>query len=146
MIINLIGQPGAGKTSIAKFLLDAFSNSVHIDGDDLRDLFKNKDYSQTGRRNNIQNAYNIAIFLESKGFIPVISLVSPYLDLREDLKARTNTSEFLIKTTEIRGRESFHVNDYQMPETNFIEIDTTNKEAIDMANIIKTIVNEKYKI
>lgn len=143
MIINLIGQPGSGKTSIAKILSDAFFNSIHIDGDDLRELFNNKDYSEAGRRSNIQNAYNIALFLEHKGFTPIISLVSPYLDLREDLKARSNVIEILLQTSDIRGRESFFVENYQYPKTNFITIDTTGKEAIDIADVIKNISNTR---
>ena len=85
---------------------------------------------------NIQNAYNIAIFLESKGFIPIISLVSPYRDLRENLKNRTEVLEVLVKTSDIRGRENFHVSGYEYPEDRFILLDTTGKNAVEMAKII----------
>ena len=58
MIYYLIGQPGAGKTTIANEMItnpkrDTFA-AYHIDGDDIRDLFDNKDYSEQGRRRNIE--------------------------------------------------------------------------------------------
>ena len=81
MIINLTGQAGAGKTTISKELLKLIPNSINVDGDELRDILKNKDYSETGRRNNIRNAYNIALFLQKKEFTPIISLISPFKDL-----------------------------------------------------------------
>ena len=143
MIINLTGQAGAGKTSIAKELLQLIPKSINIDGDELRDIFKNKDYSETGRRNNISNAYNIALFLEHKGFIPVISLISPYLDLREDLKSKTQVLEFYIFTTEIRGREAFFAQNYEKPNNHFLAIDTTKRKATDIAQEILLISQTK---
>jgi adenylylsulfate kinase-like enzyme len=50
MIINLTGQAGAGKTSIAKELIKILPNSINIDGDELREIIYNKDYSENGRR------------------------------------------------------------------------------------------------
>jgi adenylylsulfate kinase-like enzyme len=140
MIINLTGQAGAGKTSIAKELLNRIPKSINIDGDELRDIFKNKDYSEQGRRNNITNAYNIALFLEAKGFIPIISLISPYKDLRDDLKNRTKVLEFYIFTTEIRGRENFFAEGYQKPTEKFLPIDTTGCKAEKISEEILTII------
>ncbi len=139
MIINLTGQTGAGKTTIAKELLNLITKSINIDGDEMREIFVNKDYSEAGRRKNIQNAYNIALFLEAKGFIPVISLISPYKDLRDELKVNAkNVVEVYLTTTEIRGREKFFVEGYQPPtdKKEFIHIDTTNRDAYNAAKEI----------
>lgn len=133
MIINLTGQAGAGKTTIAKELLKLIPKSINIDGDELRDIFKNKDYSETGRRNNISNAYNIALFLQFKGFIPIISLISPYKDLREDLKLKTNVFEYYIFTSEIRGREKFFAENYEKPTEKYFDMDTTGRTAKETA-------------
>jgi adenylylsulfate kinase-like enzyme len=141
MIINLIGQPGSGKTTISKLLQLEIPKSISIDGDEIRDIFNNKDYSEVGRRKNIQNAYNIALFLEKKGFNPIISLVSPYRDLREWLKEQTEVFEFYIYTSDIRGREKFFVENYEIPIDNYTSIDTTNKEPSDVVeNQIKDII------
>ena len=64
MIINLTGQAGAGKSTIAKELEKILYNSIIIDGDELREIFVNKDYSEDGRRKNIINAYKNSIFCE----------------------------------------------------------------------------------
>lgn len=126
MIINLTGQAGSGKTTIASELKKIIENSIIVDGDELRDLFKNKDYSEEGRRRNITNAYNIARFLEAKGFTPIIALISPYLDLREELKSQTIVKEIYLTTTQIRGRENFFAQNYVSPEKDFLEVSTDN--------------------
>jgi len=107
MIYWFTGQPGAGKTTIAKELITYLNNSklVHVDGDDLRDIFKNKDYSENGRRKNIERAQDIARFMNEKGYTVIVSLVSPYKD----------------------QRETFHVKEYDPPTDDYIELDTTNK-------------------
>ena len=124
MIINLTGQAGAGKSTIARELEKILYNSIVIDGDELREIFVNKDYSEDGRRKNITNAYNIARFLESKGFTPIVALISPYEDLREDLKSITKVKEIYIHTTQIRGREDYFAQNYSSPKLNFLDLST----------------------
>ena len=69
----------------------------------------------------------------------IVSLVAPYLDLREELKQRTNVCEFYIHTEKIRGREHFFSKDYQKPEHNFFPIDTTVKTVKESADEIFAI-------
>ena len=99
----------------------------NIDGDDLRDLFQNKDYSRKGREANIRLGMSIAAYLINKNCIPIISLVSPYRFLREEFKSKYNVLEVYLYTEEIRGRENYFVEDYEPPESNFLEMDTTHK-------------------
>ena len=122
------GQPGAGKTTLSNGLMSRLSlvNFIHIDGDDIRDIFQNKDYSENGRRQNIQRAQDIAQFLNAKGNNVIVSLVSPYKDQRDNFKQNPNVIEIYVHTDEIRGREQFHVKNYEQPTENFIEINTTN--------------------
>lgn len=133
MIYWFTGQPGAGKTTLAKHLTEYFPKDrvIHIDGDDLRDIFKNKDYSITGRRLNIQRAQYIAQFMHSKEYTVIVSLVSPYRDQREEFKFNTSVVEIYVHTTEDRGRNQFHVEEYEPPLENFIDIDTTIKNETD---------------
>ena len=65
----------------------------HVDGDDLRALTVNADYSRVGRENNIRKAQTIAQFLQSKGQTVVVSLVAPYRTLREEFKSRAKVTE-----------------------------------------------------
>jgi adenylylsulfate kinase len=129
MIIWLTGQPGSGKTTICKRILWDKPGVFHIDGDDLRDLFENKDYSETGRRKNIELAQQIAQYLHKKGSDVVVSLVSPYKDQRDKFKEKMgdNLVEVYVYTSEVRGREDFFVNDYQQPTEKYLNLDTTNE-------------------
>ena len=142
MVLWFTGQPGSGKTTLTKKFIDdkliGFMKVhphkiVHIDGDDLRDIVDNKDYSEKGRRENINLAMNLARFMDNKGFTVIVSLVSPYRDQREELKMERNIAEFYLHTTEIRGKEDYFVEDYEPPLHNFTDIDTNKsiEECID---------------
>jgi adenylylsulfate kinase len=141
MIYWFTGQPGAGKTTLAKELITYLGDdAIHIDGDDLRDIFQNKDYSEAGRRKNIERAQDIARFLNMKGATVVVSLVSPYIVQREDFKLNNTVTEIYVHTSDERGREEFHVKEYRKPQTNYIDIDTTNKSiASSFIDLIKQI-------
>lgn len=143
MIYWFTGQPGAGKTTLAKHLVAFLTNTskvLHIDGDDLRDIFKNKDYSEVGRRKNIERAQDIALFMNEKGHDVVVSLVSPYRDQREEFKDKSEAVEIYVHTTEERGRENYHVTDYEKPEENFVDVDTTNVTDVEsFIDLIKRI-------
>lgn len=129
MIYWLTGQPGSGKTTLANNLLDHFGKekTMIIDGDDLRLIFDNKDYSEAGRRKNIERAQDIALFMNRKGYDVIVSLVSPYKDQRDEFKKRADVIEFYLHTTEDRGRNQYHVSNYEPPTENFFDIDTTNR-------------------
>ena len=113
MIIVLFGQPHCGKSTLAKMLPD-FHN---IDGDKLRDLFQNKDFSREGRIKNLNRASDIAHYLNNNGTNVVLSLVYPYKEARDYLNSLTNDVKWVYLTYEIdRGREKFHVQDFEYPE------------------------------
>lgn len=129
-IYYLIGQPGSGKTTLAKAIMERryFSNWFHIDGDDIRNLYDNKDYSKEGRIKNIMLAQQIAEYLHSKGQNVLVSLVSPYKEQRESFKKKLGNEikEVYVHTSEIRGREQFFVEDYEPPTENYIDMCTDN--------------------
>ena len=145
MIFWFTGQPGHGKTVLANALKQTLDNVFHIDGDDLRTIFANTDYSEVGRRKNINLAQQLAHFLHNKECNVVVSLVSPYKDQRDEFKNKLGKSiqEIYVHTTEIRGRENFHVSNYQKPTEDFIDIDTTN---ISVEECILKITNNKIKL
>lgn len=137
MIYWFTGQPGAGKTTLANALIEQCSDTcINIDGDGLRELFQNFDYSQEGRVKNIQSVLDLCRFLDNKGFTVVVSVVAPYKQMRDSLKETNEVVEIYVHTTEVRGREKFFVNEYEAPTENFIDIDTTNKTIEECLNLI----------
>jgi adenylylsulfate kinase-like enzyme len=138
MIYWFTGQPGHGKTVLASAFKQKLDNVFHIDGDDLREIFDNKDYSETGRRKNIELAQHLSHFFHNKGQNVVVSLVSPYKDQRDMFKEKIgdNIKEIYVHTTEIRGRENFHVENYQQPTENYLDINTTNVSVEECLNQI----------
>ena len=150
MVLWFTGQPGSGKTTLTnRFIEDKLIGFmkiqpiriVHIDGDDLREIVDNKDYSEQGRRENINLAMNITRFMDNKGFIVIVSLVSPYRDQREELKMERNVAEFYLHTTEIRGKEDYFVDNYEPPLHNFTDIDT-NKSIEECVNEILDVYRQ----
>lgn len=109
MIYWFTGQPSAGKTTLAKLLHDHLANHPFmIDGDDIRGLFTNKDYSIKGRVENVSTAQRIAYYLHNQGYDVIVSLVSPYIDQREEFKQLLGDGikEIYVYTTE-KGKRSF---------------------------------------
>ena len=139
MIFWFTGQPGSGKTTLGKELLNILEDSFHIDGDDLRGLSANVDYSEQGRISNIRTAQSIAMYLDNKGKNVVVSVVAPYRWLREEFKERHNVNEIYLHTTEIRGREHYFAENYEAPEVNFLDVDTTN---VSVDDCIEKIIKE----
>ena len=122
MIIVLFGQPGSGKSTLANILI-AKLPADNIDGDDLRELFSNKDYSREGRIKNLNRASDIAKFLDYKNkdyTHVVLSLVYPYQEARNYLNDLSDNVKWIYLTYESvegqkRGRENFHVPDFDYP-------------------------------
>ena len=134
MIYWFTGQPGHGKTVLCNHLKEYMEVNqswrkpiMHIDGDDLRGIFNNQDYSKEGRIKNITFAQGLAKFLNRKGFTVLVSLVAPYREVRESFKEDMGDEmvELYVHTTESRERDHFHVQDYEEPLENFVDVDTT---------------------
>ena len=128
MIYWFTGQPCAGKTTLAKMLENHIKDNVYlIDGDDLRDLTTNKDYSINGRVNNVNTAQKIAHYLHNQGQDVIVSLIAPYIDQREDFKylIGKDITEIYVHTVEPRERDHFQPIAYTPPFANYIDIDTT---------------------
>ena len=141
MIIWLTGQPGSGKTTMATKLFEMYSdwlqldNVIHLDGDDVRDVLDNKDYSLEGRRKNIQFAIDMARVLHDKDYVVICSFVSPYRDMREKLKEMSKVKEFYLHSTR-ELRKEYWVKDYEPPLENFTEINTDKSEEETLDEIL----------
>ena len=140
MIYWFTGQPGAGKTVLANMLKEDLPNAFRIDGDDMRELFSNKDYTINGRVMNVGTAQKIAHYLHNQGHDVIVSLVAPYVDQREDFKKQIgmeNMVEFYVHTSEPRERDHFKAIAYTPPTTDYVDIDTTHDTPEQSFKIIK---------
>ena len=147
MIYWLTGQPCAGKTILGDLLQERYApNAFRIDGDDMRELFSNKDYSIKGRVENVGTAQRIAHYLHNQGNDVIVSLVSPYLDQREDFKTLLgdNIKEIYVHTTEARERDHWKAIAYTAPQDNFIDIDTTDDTPEESLQKILNKLPKKY--
>lgn len=128
MIYWFTGQPAHGKTILANLLKNHIPNAFRIDGDEMRELFTNKDYSINGRVINVGTAQKIAHYLNNQGHDVIVSLVAPYIDQREEFKKIMGNEliEIYVHTNEPRERDHFKAIAYVAPSKNFIDIDTTN--------------------
>jgi adenylylsulfate kinase len=139
------GQPSHGKTVLAKLLKEELEKSdevFHIDGDDLRALTLNKDFSEQGRIDNVKGAQKIAHYLYNENYTVVVSVIAPYRWQREELKTMLGADlvELYVHTTSPRERDHFTVKDYEAPLENFIDVDTTDDTPEEsIAKILKLI-------
>ena len=140
MVIVLFGQPCSGKTTLA----NQIEADYYIDGDQLRTMFKNTDYSKQGRINNLNRASDIATYLHYNGNKVVLSLVYPYKEAREYLISLVGDVFWVYLTYEgVRGREANHVADFDLPYYDdlnvMINTSTTSQE--ESLKLIKEFVS-----
>lgn len=84
----LTGLSGAGKTTIAAQLTQQLREEGHavewLDGDELRQRFgQGLGFSREDRFENIRRAVYIAGLLNRHGVITIVSVISPYREMRE---------------------------------------------------------------
>ncbi len=139
------GQPSHGKTVLAKLLkeeLEKYGKVFHIDGDDLRALTLNVDFSEQGRKDNVKGAQKIAHYLYNQDYTVVVSVIAPYRSQREELKSMLGADlvELYVHTDSPRERDHFRVANYEAPLENFIDVDTTDDTPEEsIAKILKQI-------
>ena len=145
MIIVLFGQPHSGKTTLSERLEFENLYDIHIDGDKLREVFNNKDFSKEGRLRNLQKASDIAAFLNGMSYDVVMSVVYPYKEARDYLNNLVPNVKWIYLTyTNPRGREDFHVADFEEPELeNFMQINTDNQSIEETLEKIEKYVGQK---
>ena len=128
MIVVLFGQPGSGKTTIA----DQLESFIKVDGDELRKIFNNKDYSKEGRLKNLNRASDIAVFLDKQYTNNVcMSLVYPYKEARDYLNKMSKDVKWVYLTyDDDRNKEQFQVGDFEIPSNEKVLVLNTSNLTI----------------
>jgi len=90
MILTLIGSEGVGKSQtgyhLAKLLRGSGHATAHLDGDLMRAITGNGDYSARGRRCNAFATGNVVRGLHKSGYNVIISAVFPLLAVRRSFQ------------------------------------------------------------
>jgi adenylylsulfate kinase-like enzyme len=143
MIVVLFGQPNSGKTTLSMGLEKRFIHTHNIDGDEFRAIFQNKDYSREGRIKNLNKAVDVGHYLISTGMCDnlVFSMNFPYRETREYLREMMpNAVFFYLHYESPRGREKYHVEDFEIPTQE--EATHLNTEQLTIDQCIAKIVNQ----
>jgi adenylylsulfate kinase len=91
VVVWLTGLSGAGKSTVSASLAAALRDRgiavEQLDGDSIRDIFPNTGFTRPERDAHIRRVGFLASKLEQHGVVVVVSLVSPYRDSREFVRA-----------------------------------------------------------
>jgi adenylylsulfate kinase len=95
ILIWLTGLSSAGKTTLSRLLAEELRNKGEkvevLDGDVLRNgLCKDLGFSKTDRDENIRRIGYVAQLLVKTGIVVIVAAVSPYRELRDQIRAMTS--------------------------------------------------------
>lgn len=146
MIIWITGQPGSGKTTLAKALPGKLETvSIVLDGAAFRKTTGNQDYSRMGRIMNADAAMKKAEEWHKEGVSVICAFVSPYRNQREFFKLRLWPSVFEVYL-QSRDCRKHHVADYEPPLDGYLHLKakTDIRPADELAeNIVNWIIQEQ---
>ena len=134
MIYWLYGQPGAGKTTLGDALkkrllsINPDEKIIRIDGDEMREVFNNKNYAIDGRIENMKKVNDLTRFLYKKGYTVIISVVAPFLEMRNKI-LDLNPMMIYIWTDMVRGRECY-ATDYMVFDPDDYQIRTDDDKTV----------------
>jgi len=165
-IFWLTGLPCSGKTTIAKELAKRIHAEI-LDGDDIRKIVINNDFSTEGRRKHMLAIAEFASILSKYNNV-VVSLVSPLKNVREEIKKRyPNLTEVYVyadidtcRKRDVKGMYKLAMegkiknftgidDPYEAPDAAVTTMVDTTKS--DLKNCVDFIVNkhavpEKYSL
>lgn len=89
-VLWMTGLSGSGKTTIAHGLIDRFKKNgivpILLDGDEIRNAIKLTGFDEESRKKHNLNVGLIASIFEKQGNIVIVSLISPYDDIRKEVR------------------------------------------------------------
>lgn len=147
MIILLYGQPNSGKTTIAhqlqhEYFLKYVKKLPIVDGDAVRNIFKNKDYSERGRIRNLERISDIATYMSQNSNHVIVAAVYPYKASRNYLYELNNGRVLFVELIykEKRGRENYHVDNFEYDLNEFPNVLKLNTDVNDVKSCVKQII------
>ena len=106
VVVLLTGLSGSGKTTIAKKVIEKLRKKglapVLLDGDEIRNAIKLTGFDEESRKRHNLNVGYMAKILESQGKIVIVSLISPYDDIRKQIREMCNKFIEVHVSTDIK--------------------------------------------
>lgn len=102
-VIWLTGLSGAGKTTIANCLIERFKElsvtPVLLDGDEIRNTLRVNDFDEDSRKKHNLYVGYFASLLEKQDNVVIVALISPYKEIRNEVRAMCkNFMEVYVST------------------------------------------------
>ena len=105
-VIWLTGLSGSGKTTIANDLIIKLKKKsivpVLLDGDIIRDAIKQHGFDEDSRKRHNLNVGYISSLFEKQGIVVVVSLISPYDDVRNEVRKMCNNFVEVYVATDLQ--------------------------------------------
>jgi hypothetical protein len=112
MILILIGVEGSGKTTVARAVAKEYRNRGYatalLDGEDVRRITDNGDFSSTGRSRNAWGAGVMARSLHRMGYNVIISAVFPTVAVRDIFRHACGIPAFWVRLETENPRKKKH--------------------------------------
>ena len=89
-VVFLTGLSGSGKTTLARAVIQRLKKKglvpVLLDGDEIRHAIKLTGFDEASRKKHNLNVGYMASLLEAQGKVVIVSLISPYEDIRQQIR------------------------------------------------------------
>ena len=131
MIIWLTGASGAGKTTLAKALVEKLRNWIILDGDEMRDSISiGAGFDEKDRTEHNLRVARLAKVLEKQGSNILVSVIAPFPDLRERVDLICSPKWVCLEGTH---EDKTYVNPYIQPDnaTLYLGLNTTVEERVE---------------
>ena len=86
MILWITGNSKAGKTTLAKWLLELHPKAVWLDGDIVRTVWPGLGFSENDRVENNMRVARLADVLNKQGHTIIVSTICPFASLRNKIR------------------------------------------------------------
>ncbi len=104
-VVFLTGLSGSGKTTLARSVIEKLQKKgispVLLDGDEIRKAIKLTGFDEESRKRHNLNVGYMAKILESQGKLVIVSLISPYADIRDQIRAMCERFTEVYVSTDI---------------------------------------------